>query len=86
MTNTDKADGVTEHLEIVNRQSKDPAPAYTTSQAANDVVVEYSLSKLTYVTLFFMSITWGTCTLANVSPSTTYCNAIAEVGGALIES
>lgn len=47
---------------------------------------DYRTSMKTYVVLILMGITWGTCTLANVGPSSTYSHAVTELGGATIES
>ncbi|KAL3470316.1 major facilitator superfamily domain-containing protein [Aspergillus californicus] len=48
--------------------------------------VEYKLSRMTLLALVFMSLSWGTCTLANVGPSSTYSSATAELGGQAISS
>ena len=46
----------------------------------------YGIRFKTLVVLFFMGLTWGTCTLANVGPSTTYTYAVAELGDSAIEA
>lgn len=40
----------------------------------------------TYIVLLVMGVVWGTCTLANVGPSSTYTYAVAELGGSSVES
>lgn len=47
---------------------------------------EYHVSSKTYLVLLIMGLAWGTCTLANVGPSTTYSYAVAELGGVSIGS
>lgn len=47
---------------------------------------DYSVSAKTCLVLFCMGMAWGTCTLANVGPSSTYSYAIEELGGTAIES
>ncbi|TVY85828.1 Efflux pump, partial [Lachnellula willkommii] len=51
-----------------------------------DLEQEYQVSRRTYVVLLIMGLTWGTCTLANVGPSTTYSYAVAQLGGKSIGS
>lgn len=48
--------------------------------------VDYTMSIKTYVVLFFMGIIWGTCTLANVGPSSTYHHAIVDLGNESIQA
>ncbi|CAK7207033.1 hypothetical protein SEUCBS139899_009841 [Sporothrix eucalyptigena] len=45
---------------------------------------EYRVSTRTYVVLVTMAIAWGTCTMANIGPSTTYSYAVEVLGGASI--
>ena len=47
----------------------------------NDLENQYHVSTKTYIVLLSMGLTWGTCTLANVGPATTYSFAVAELGG-----
>lgn len=51
-----------------------------------DLEQEYHVSSKTYLVLLIMGLTWGTCTLANVGPSTTYSYAVAQLGGKSIGS
>lgn len=51
-----------------------------------DLEQEYRVSIKTYLVLLIMGLTWGTCTLANVGPATTYSYAVAQLGGASIGS
>lgn len=44
------------------------------------------LSLRTYVVLFCLGITWGTCTMANVGPSTTYSYAVDQLGGTSLQT
>ena len=46
----------------------------------------YHVHMRTYITLIVMGIAWGTCTLGNVGPSTTYTYAVKQLGGATKES
>ncbi|CAH0033226.1 unnamed protein product [Clonostachys rhizophaga] len=46
----------------------------------------YRLSIRTYMVLTTMAFAWGTCTMANIGPSTTYSYAVAEVGGESIST
>ena len=41
----------------------------------------YQASTRTYLVVAIMGITWGTCTMANIGPSTTYSYAVKDLGG-----
>lgn len=46
----------------------------------------YHTSIKTYLVLLVMGFAWGTCTLANVGPATTFSYAVADIGGVEVES
>lgn len=46
----------------------------------------YAISARTYLVLIVMGITWGTCTMANIGPSTTLSYAVNALGGSSISS
>ncbi|KAF5009461.1 hypothetical protein FDECE_4315, partial [Fusarium decemcellulare] len=46
----------------------------------------YKLSVRTYLVLIAMGFTWGTCTMANIGPSTTSSGAASALGGESISS
>jgi hypothetical protein len=75
-----------EQLETVPSQQS--AELGTVAQRLDTVTLEsqYHVSLRTYQVLLVMGIAWGTCTLANVGPSTTYSYAVAQLGGASKES
>ncbi|KAI0123720.1 major facilitator superfamily domain-containing protein [Xylariales sp. AK1849] len=78
--NDDKFDDM--QLETVTR-SGDATPAVVDTINSEE---SYKLSFRTYAVLFCLGVTWGTCTMANVGPSTTYQYAVAELGGASLQS
>jgi hypothetical protein len=51
-----------------------------------DLETTYHVTSKTYIVLLAMGLAWGTCTLGNVGPSTTYPYAVAELGGKTKES
>lgn len=86
----EKTDGVVaDHLELSH------APTHESSGGQNVPVQhtetrvleeQYRMSFRTYVVVACMGLTWGTATLANVGPSSTYSHAVAELGGESISS
>ncbi|KAJ0426771.1 major facilitator superfamily domain-containing protein [Aspergillus carlsbadensis] len=72
------SDAAAEHLEL-------SSPSVEASQPLAGEV-EYRVSRMTLLALVLMSLSWGTCTLANVGPSSTYSSAVAELGGQPISS
>ncbi|KAF4334226.1 major facilitator superfamily transporter [Fusarium beomiforme] len=48
--------------------------------------ISYKLSTRTYIVLIVMGLTWGTCTMANIGPSTTSAGAASTLGGDAISS
>ena len=46
----------------------------------------YKLSTRTYLVLAAMAFAWGTCTMANIGPSTTYTYAVQDLGGGSIST
>lgn len=88
--NVEKTDGVVaDHHDLV------AVPTHESSGRANVPVErietsvleeQYHMSFRTYVVVACMGLTWGTATLANVGPSSTYSHAVAELGGSSISS
>ncbi|KAH7121697.1 hypothetical protein EDB81DRAFT_231423 [Dactylonectria macrodidyma] len=53
------------------------------SQSYHD---SYRLSTRTYLVLVVMAFTWGTCTMENIGPSTTYSYAVEVLSGEAIST
>lgn len=73
-------------LDHVRTQQHDDAAIGLEPVATVALESEYRISFKTYAVLFFMGLTWGTCTLANVGPSSTYSYAVLELGGSTLQS
>lgn len=70
----------------IDIETESAIQASNTNTNTVDLEQEYQVSRRTYIVLLIMGLTWGTCTLANVGPSTTYSYAVAQLGGKSIGS
>lgn len=87
MTVKDKLSSESEHVEYSKDMAIDDAvKAEIQKSSTVDLEQQYHVSRKTYLVLLIMGLTWGTCTLANVGPSTTYSYAVAQLGGNSISS
>ena len=69
----------TRHLDEVNTVGSQPAD----NPDPHDT---YRVSTRTYLVVILMGLTWGTCTMANIGPSTTYSHAVSDLGGSSVSA